>query len=205
MIVVVDYGAGNIGSILNMFKRLGADVCASSDPCVIENASKLILPGVGSFDYGMKKLLESGIVDVLNKKVLVDKIPILGICLGVQLMTQCSEEGELPGLGWFQARTVKFSFSERQGHLKIPNMGWIDTSFKKRSKIFDYGDEEYRYYYVHSYHLLSEIESDVLCTANYAYEFVSGLEKGNIYGLQFHPEKSHKFGMKIFKNFIDKI
>jgi glutamine amidotransferase len=205
MIVVIDYGAGNIGSILNMFKRLGTDIISSSDPSIIENATKLILPGVGSFDYGVKKLTESGIVDVLNKKVLVDKTPILGICLGVQLMTQCSEEGDLAGLGWFQARTVKFSFSEQQAQLKIPNMGWLDTSFKKNSKIYNHGEEEYRYYHVHSFHLSTEFDSDILCTANYGYEFVSGLEKDNIIGLQFHPEKSHKFGMKIFKNFIDKV
>lgn len=205
MIVVVDYGAGNIGSILNMFKRLGADIVSSSEPSVIEKATKLILPGVGSFDQGMRKLLESGVVEILNKKVLVDKIPILGICLGVQLMTKGSEEGELDGLGWFEAKTIKFCFKEQQANLKIPHMGWNDTFFKKDSKIFNLGEEEYRYYYVHSYHLSTDIDSDILSTAFYGYEFVSGLERENIIGLQFHPEKSHKFGMKIFKNFIDKI
>lgn len=202
MIVVVDYGAGNIGSILNMFKRLGANIVASSEPSTIENATKLVLPGVGSFDQGMRKLIESGVVEILNKKVLVDKTPILGICLGVQLMTKGSEEGQLPGLGWFEAKTIKFSFKEQQVKLKIPHMGWSDTFFKKHSNIFNINEEEHRYYYVHSYHLSTNIESDVLSTAFYGYEFVSGLERDNIIGLQFHPEKSHKFGMEIFNNFI---
>jgi glutamine amidotransferase len=202
MIVVVDYGAGNIGSILNMFKRLGADIVASSEPSVIDNATKLVLPGVGSFDQGMRKLNESGVVEILNKKVLVDKTPILGICLGVQLMTKGSAEGQLPGLGWFDAKTIKFSFKEQQVKLKIPHMGWNDTFFKKHSNIFNINDEEHRYYYVHSYHLSTNIECDVLSTAFYGYEFVSGLERDNIIGLQFHPEKSHKFGMEIFNNFI---
>jgi glutamine amidotransferase len=202
MIVVIDYGAGNIGSILNMFKRLGANIVASSEPSVIENATKLVLPGVGSFDQGMRKLNESGVVEILNKKVLVDKTPILGICLGVQLMTKGSEEGQLPGLGWFEAKTIKFSFKEQQVKLKIPHMGWNDTFFKKHSKIFNFNVEEYRYYYVHSFHLSTKIASDVLSTAFYGYEFVSGLERDNIIGLQFHPEKSHKFGMEIFNNFI---
>jgi glutamine amidotransferase len=202
MIVVIDYGAGNIGSILNMFKRLGANIVASSEPSVIENATKLVLPGVGSFDQGMRKLNESGVVEILNKKVLVDKTPILGICLGVQLMTKGSEEGQLPGLGWFEAKTIKFSFKEQQVKLKIPHMGWNDTFFKKHSKIFNFNVDEYRYYYVHSFHLSTKIDSDVLSTAFYGYEFVSGLERDNIIGLQFHPEKSHKFGMEIFNNFI---
>lgn len=205
MIVVIDYGAGNIGSILNMFRRIGADIVASSDPLIINNATKLVLPGVGSFDFGMKKLIESGIIDVLNKKVLIDKTPILGICLGVQLMTQGSEEGDMPGLGWFKAKTVKFSFSEQQADIKIPHMGWNETFFKKYSNIYNKDEDEYRYYYVHSYHLSTEVFSDILCTANYGFEFVSGLERDNIVGLQFHPEKSHNFGMKIFKNFIEKI
>jgi glutamine amidotransferase len=205
MIVVVDYGAGNIGSIINMFKRLGAQAIASSDEKVIAQATKLILPGVGSFDYGMNKLIESGVIDILNKKVLVDKTPILGICLGVQLMTEGSEEGSIPGLGWFNARTVKFDLNSRNLSLKIPHMGWNDTFLQKESKYFNIDDDEYRYYYVHSYHLLAEDEKDILTTCEYGYEFVSGLEKDNITGLQFHPEKSHKFGMRILKNFIEKI
>lgn len=205
MIVVIDYGAGNIGSIINMLKRLGVQVEASSNPEVISRAAKLILPGVGSFDYGMNKLIESGLIDILNRKVLVEKTPILGICLGVQLMTKGSEEGTIPGLSWFNAKSVKFDLKEHDSRLKIPHMGWSDTFLKKESKFFNSDDEEYRYYYVHSYHLVAEDEEDILTTCKYGYEFVSGLEKENITGLQFHPEKSHKFGMRILKNFIENI
>jgi glutamine amidotransferase len=205
MIIVIDYGAGNIGSVINMLRRLGADAQSSSSPTVINQATKLILPGVGSFDYGMSKLIESGVIDTLNRKVLVDKTPILGICLGVQLMTKGSEEGIMPGLGWFNAKTVKFDLKDEDARLKIPHMGWNDTFLKKESKYFNNDDEEYRYYYVHSYHLLAEDKSDILTTAKYGYEFVSGLEKDNITGLQFHPEKSHKFGMRILKNFIENV
>lgn len=205
MIVVIDYGAGNIGSILNMFKRLGAEIIASADADVIGSAEKLLLPGVGSFDSGMSKLHESGVVEVLHRKVLQERTPILGVCLGVQLMTKGSEEGVMPGLGWFDARTVKFNFENEAAHLKIPHMGWRDTIIKKPSRLFNPDDEEYRYYYVHSFHLVPENPDDVLTTAVYGYEFVSGLERGNIMGVQYHPEKSHKFGMRIFKNFLEKV
>lgn len=205
MVIVIDYGVGNIGSIINMFKRLGVEVETSSQPELIEKASKLILPGVGSFDLGMRKLNESGVAEILQKKVLVDKIPILGICLGVQLMTKGSEEGVLPGLGWFDAQTIKFRFTEEHKRERVPHMGWRDTIIKKQSKLFNLNDEEYRYYYVHSYHLLPKNEEDILTTARYGYEFVSGLEKDNMMGLQFHPEKSHKYGMRVFKNFINDI
>lgn len=204
MIVVIDYGAGNLGSIINMLKRLGSEAVISSEVEVIKKASKLILPGVGSFDYGMQQLIDSGLIGVLNKKVLEDRTPILGVCLGVQLMTNGSEEGNLEGLKWFDAKTVKFSF-EKDSKLKIPHMGWNDTFVAKKSKLFDEIEDEYRFYYVHSYHLKPNNESDILTVAKYGYEFVSGLERENIYGVQFHPEKSHKFGMRVFKNFIEKI
>ncbi len=203
MIVIIDYGAGNIGSIINMLKKLGTEVSASNDAEVINKADKLLLPGVGSFDSGISKLQQSGVIEVLNKKVLADKTPILGICLGVQLMTKGSEEGVLPGLGWFDATTVKFKLTDASARLKIPHMGWTDTVIKKPSRLFNMDDEEYRYYYVHSYHLLPNNATDILTTAVYGYEFVSGLERENIMGVQFHPEKSHKFGMRLFKNFIE--
>ncbi|HPH99335.1 MAG TPA: imidazole glycerol phosphate synthase subunit HisH [Chitinophagaceae bacterium] len=205
MITVIDYGAGNIGSIVNMFKRLGAATITTSDPVCIKEASKLVLPGVGSFDVGISKLKESGLVEILNQKVIEEKIPILGICLGVQLMTKGSEEGNLPGLGWFNAETIKFKFDDLQTKLKIPHMGWADTIVKKASPLFSANEEEHRYYYVHSYHLSANNENDILVKAHYGYEFAAGLEKENIMGVQFHPEKSHKFGMRLFKNFIDNI
>lgn len=202
MITIVDYGAGNIGSILNMIKKIGGEAQVSSDESVIEQAQKLILPGVGSFDFGMQQLTNSGLIDVLNKKVLVDKVPILGICLGVQLFTKGSAEGDLKGLGWIDAETVKFDF-ESDRTLKIPHMGWNTIKVLKDSKIFKEMYEESRFYFVHSYHLKCNDQADALTVSSYGYPFVSGLEKNNIIGFQFHPEKSHKYGMRILKNFIE--
>lgn len=203
MIVIIDYGAGNIGSIINMIKRIGYQALQSSDPEVIKNAEKLILPGVGAFDLGMSKLKESGLIDLLNDLVLNQKKPILGICLGVQLMTKGSEEGNIAGLGWFNAFTKKFDFGENPKNFKIPHMGWNTTFVKKNSCLFEDNDESLRYYHVHSYHLVAENQNDVLTSAKYGYEFVTGLQSENIYGVQYHPEKSHKYGMKLLKNFIE--
>ncbi len=207
MIVIINYGAGNIGSIVNMFKRIGEKVSISTSPEDILNADKLILPGVGSFDYGMKQLHELGYVDLLNRVVLEKKVPILGVCLGAQLMTKSSEEGLLPGLGWFNAVTVNF-FKSKQSKtegLKIPHMGWSNTFICKETKLFNDLVSERRFYYVHSYHIDTDLQDEVLCTANYGYNFIAGLQKENIYCVQFHPEKSHKFGMELFNNFAKNI
>lgn len=199
-VVIIDYGLGNLLSVKNMFKKIGVDATISSDFSVIKDAPKLLLPGVGAFDYGMQKIKDSGLQEVLNQKVLIDKTPILGICLGLQIMTKSSEEGVLPGLGWFNAVTKKFRLDDSS--LKVPHMGWNEISIKKQSKLLDGMYDDARFYFVHSYHLDSQEASDVLLTARYGYDFVCGLEKENILGVQFHPEKSHKFGMKLLSNFI---
>lgn len=199
-VVIIDYGLGNLLSVKNMFKKIGVDATISSDFSVIKDAPKLLLPGVGAFDYGMQKIKDSGLQEVLNQKVLIDKTPILGICLGLQIMTKSSEEGVLPGLGWFNAVTKKFRLDDSS--LKVPHMGWNEISIKKQSKLLDGMYDDARFYFVHSYHLDSQDASDVLLTARYGYDFVCGLEKENIIGVQFHPEKSHKFGMKLLSNFI---
>jgi len=199
-VVIIDYGLGNLLSVKNMFKKIGVDATISSDFSVIKDAPKLLLPGVGAFDYGMQKIKDSGLQEVLNQKVLIDKTPILGICLGLQIMTKSSEEGVLPGLGWFNAVTKKFRLDDSS--LKVPHMGWNEISIKKQSKLLDGMYDDARFYFVHSYHLDSQDASDVLLTARYGYDFVCGLEKDNILGVQFHPEKSHKFGMKLLSNFI---
>lgn len=200
MITIIDYGAGNIGSIENMIKRVGGEAKISSLKEDILNAEKLILPGVGSFDYGMNKLNESGITDALQEKVINQKTPILGICLGMQLMTQKSEEGKLPGLGWFDAEVKKFIPTEKK--YKVPHMGWNLIDIKKQSPLFNEEEIERRFYFVHSYYVSSNKKEEVLTETNYINTFVSGLSKDNIFGLQFHPEKSHKFGMEIIKNFV---
>ena len=199
MIVIVDYGLGNHGSIKNMFKYLDIrDVKISSDPSEINNADKVILPGVGSFDNGMKNITKLGLIDVLNKKALVDKVPFLGICLGMQLMTKCSEEGELKGLGWFDAVTKKFNISE---DLKVPHMGWNYVKSVNDTNYFLKNDKKYRFYFVHSYYVKSNDPSDVLFETNYGTPFHSAIQKNNIIGMQFHPEKSLHFGMDILEIF----
>ena len=199
MIVIIDYGLGNIASISNMFRKLGIEAVISSDLDIINDAEKLILPGVGAFDEGMRQLSSYGFLDILNKKVLEEKTPILGICLGVQLFTKSSEEGKIDGLGWINVETKRFNFSNKD--LKIPHMGWNSVEQKKSSKLFNDVHENPRFYFVHSYHLACSNQQDVLATSDYGFEFVSAVEVGNIYGVQFHPEKSHKFGMRLLKNF----
>lgn len=200
MITIIDYGMGNLGSINNMIKKIGHKSIITSDIKEIQKATKLILPGVGSFDNGIKNLTELGIKEILNQKVLEDKIPIMGICLGMQLMTQNSEEGNLPGLGWIEASAKKFISDS----LKVPHMGWNTIKHEKTSRLFDEYDTEKRYYFVHSYYVESTHNCDILTTTNYTHYFVSSFEKENIIGVQFHPEKSHRFGMDLFKKFAEK-
>jgi glutamine amidotransferase len=202
MITIIDYGMGNLGSIANMLRKIGADSVIASDPAIIERAQKLILPGVGAFDSGMANLNERNLVDILNKKVLLDKIPILGLCLGMQLLTQKSQEGKSQGLGWIEAETVKFGFNPKETGLKIPHMGWNNIQVYREHPLFARLDKDSRFYHVHSYHVLCS-ESDVIATTFYGYSFVSAIARGNILGVQFHPEKSHKFGISLLKNFVE--
>jgi imidazole glycerol-phosphate synthase subunit HisH len=200
-IVIVDYGAGNLRSIQNMLRRLGRDSEITSDPGVVARASKLILPGVGKFDFGMRQLEERGLKSALDKRVLGDGAPLLGICLGAQLLTRGSEEGDLPGLGWIAARTVRFDPAKAApATIRIPHMGWADTAFVGDHPIAA-GLEKPRFYYVHSYHIEPEDETDVLARAEHGYAFVAGVARGNVLGVQFHPEKSHRFGMTLLNNF----
>lgn len=202
MIAIVDYGMGNLGSIKNMLRKIGAQAIITSDPQEIIKAEKLILPGVGSFDSGIKNLTQLGLIEVLNQRVLNDKVPILGVCLGIQLMTNESDEGEMGGLGWFDAKTIKFNTKVVEEKLLLPNIGWRDVLLNKPSKLYKDMYEDPRFYFVHTYHLVSNNPSDVSMSANYGYDYVVGLERDNILGVQFHPEKSHKFGMKLYENFI---
>lgn len=203
MITIINYNAGNIKSIQNMLKRIGAKSCISADAEEIEQAEKLILPGVGHFDYGMRNLQESGLIGVLNKKVVADKVPLLGICLGAQLLGNKSEEGIIPGLGWIDMQVVKFDENKLPKNLKIPHMSWNEIIIKKQSELLAGLNNESRFYFVHSYHMKCNDENDVLANTNYGYEFTSAVEKDNIYGVQFHPEKSHKFGMRLLENFVN--
>lgn len=202
MITIIDYGCGNLGSIQNMIKKIGAQSIISSDKEAIANAQKLILPGVGSFDTGISNLHERGLWEILNKKVQVEKTPILGICLGMQLMTNGSQEGKLPGLGWIDAKTIRFNFGNTTIKRTIPNMGWNYIAIQKQSTLFNDMYENPKFYFVHSYYVMCNNAEDKLATADYGITYDCAFEKGNIYGVQFHPEKSHKYGMKLLQNFI---
>lgn len=202
MFVIVDYGVGNLASIKNMLKKAGSDAIISSEENAILDADKLILPGVGAFDTCVEKLQQSGLLDAINKKVLQEKVPVLGVCVGMQLLTAGSEEGELPGLGWIKGRVVKFKQSQLAPGTKIPHMGWTNVSLNKPSRLFEDMHEDPRFYFVHSYHAELADMDNALLLANYGYSFVAAVEHNNIIGVQFHPEKSHKFGLKLFSNFI---
>lgn len=202
MITIVDYKTGNIGSIQNILKRIGETSIITSDKDLISKAQKLILPGVGSFDTGMKNLIHLDLIDTLNQKVIIEETPVLGICLGMQLLSKCSEEGILPGLGWIDGETKRFNFLNTAEY-KIPHMGWNYVKLHKPSSLFNEMTDDSRFYFVHSFFFKANSPTDILTSTNYEMEFTSAVEKGNIIGVQFHPEKSHKFGMKLLKNFID--
>jgi imidazole glycerol-phosphate synthase subunit HisH len=200
MITIVNYGMGNLGSLNNMFKKLGIQALVTDKFTDLQNASKIILPGVGAFDNAMINLKQLDFLEILNQKALVEKIPILGICLGMQLLTQRSEEGTCQGLGWFKGKTIKFNLPEE---LKIPHMGWNSINIKRSNPLLKDLDNKSRFYFVHSYHVTCDDPTNILTTTSYGINFISMIQHQNIYGAQFHPEKSHRFGMQLLKNFSD--
>ncbi len=201
MITIINYGMGNLGSLVNMFKRIGVKATIESDPDVIKKAKKLILPGVGAFDTAMSTINNApGLREVLDQKVLVENTPILGICLGMQLLTRSSEEGSLPGLGWIHGETIRFPKSD---NLKVPHMGWNVALPNSPSILTKELVDEPRYYFVHSYRVHVDDPEHSLMRTHYGIDFDSAIGRDNIFGVQFHPEKSHRFGMQILKNFAE--
>jgi glutamine amidotransferase len=201
VITVVDYGAGNIGSVLNMIRKVGGQAVASAQPDELQSAKKVLLPGVGSFDNAMIKLERLGLVEPL-RDCAASGVPLFGICLGMQLLAYGSEEGALPGLGLIPGRVRRFSFSAEQSALKIPHMGWNQVLACKNPPLAQGLETGARFYFVHSYHYECEDQADELFKTHYGYDFISGVQRGNVMGVQFHPEKSHRFGMQLFRNFI---
>lgn len=196
MIVILDYGLGNLGSIRNMLRKLGQEVRIAQNPDLIPQATHLILPGVGSFDSGMRNLQTSGFIPVLADCVLRRQTPLLGICLGMQLLTESSEEGSEPGLGWIGSRTRRFS----SGSLKVPHMGW-NRVYPQPDAFWGAAEcEEWRFYFVHSFHL--EDTDRAIGYTEYGVRFPSVIRSGNILACQFHPEKSHRYGMRFFQAFL---
>ena len=204
LIVVIDYGIGNVNSILNMLKKIGANAILSGKLEEVERADKLILPGVGSFDYGMTKLSESGLLEIVKRHAIEKKKPLLGICLGMQMLGRNSEEGILPGLGLIPFETKKFKLNDSE--LRIPHMGWDLSEVCIENDELMLGIKETpRYDFVHSYHAVCDNKENELMRCNYGYSFTSAVKNGNIYGVQFHPEKSHKFGMALLENFVKRV
>ena len=200
MVAIINYGLGNLGSIANMLKVIGEKSVITAEKNEIEAADRIILPGVGAFDAGMERLAEAGLVDVLREQALEKKKPILGICLGMQLLGRKSEEGRLEGLGLIPFDNIRFRLEESD--LKVPHMGWDIVTFQQKNPLLEEIEGIQRYYFVHSYHARCDAPENVLMTCDYGYEFAAAVVQDNIYGVQFHPEKSHDFGMALLSNFV---
>ena len=198
MITIVDYGMGNLGSIRSMLRRIGVRSTITGDPDEIARAEKVLLPGVGRFDAAMRQIADRGLREVLDRKALDERVPTLGICLGMQLITRGSEEGDVTGLGWVDAAARRFPGG---GGLKVPHMGWNLVRPTRSSALTDGLPEESRFYFVHSYFVRTDRPADTVLTAEYGVTFAAALEADNIFGAQFHPEKSHRFGMQLLANF----
>lgn len=203
MIVIVDYGVGNLGSVENMLRHLGIAATRSADPDVVRSAERLLLPGVGAFDRGMHNLRASGLLGALEEAVRNRGAPLLGICLGMQLLVERSDEGVEPGLGWIPGAARRFEFPQGNSRLKVPHMGWNTVRATANSPLLRRVPEDARFYFVHSYHVVPVRPADMILEATYGVPFAAGIARENVYGVQFHPEKSHRFGMRLLESFAE--
>lgn len=198
-VAIIDYATGNAGALLALFKRLRIHACLTREPAVIQKASKIILPGVGAFDHAMRSLAQHNLIPVLRERVLTQKTPLLGICLGAQILGHTSEEGSCPGLGWLDMETKKFSTHD----VRVPHIGWQEIQPKKASALLEQMAPDARFYFVHSYYMACNNPVDILAQGVYGHDFVCAVSRDNIHGVQFHPEKSHRFGEVLLKNFAN--
>ena len=201
MITILDYGSGNLNAIRNIYERLNIPFEFADTKEQIQKSDHIILPGVGAFDETVSTLQNKGFIKVLNEKVLEEKVPILGICVGMQMMADSSEEGVLSGLGWIRGKVKKFDKSLIVGKPKIPHLGWNSIEITKECPLFKNVNSEVGFYFVHSYYYECADEANVVCKTEYGKVFHSAINRGNIYGVQFHPEKSHDNGIQLLKNF----
>ena len=202
MIAIIDYGCGNTYAFINAFKRLNMPAIVAKTVDELENANKIILPGVGSFDYVMQSFNSSGLRRIVEKKVIEENISVLGVCAGMQIFAEESDEGNEKGLGWVNGKIRLFDTRNIKHETKLPHMGW-NTIMPKKSLLFDKINDESRFYFVHSYYFDNSKNEDMISTTNYGGIFTSSVNKNNIYGVQFHPEKSHQNGLQILKNFAE--
>ncbi len=200
MLAIVNYGVGNLASIFNMFKKIGVESVIADKPAQIENADKIILPGIGAFDHCMQQFNHSGLRPIVENSVFNKNIPVLGVCVGCQMLMESSEEGSEKGLAWLKGNVVRFRKEKLPQNCKVPHMGWTDVRPVNNGIIYN-GISEPRFYFVHSYHVMADDVSDVTGFSEYGYEFTASVGKNHIQGVQFHPEKSHKFGMQLYTNF----
>ena len=201
MITLVDYGLGNIQAFVNIYKRLGIPCCIAKDADHLLEASCLILPGVGAFDWAMQQLEASGMRMALDDLVLNQNVPVLGICVGMQIMSNHSEEGKLAGLGWIQGEVKQFDSSLFSAKTSLPHMGWNDINPKVHPLFANILDP--RFYFLHSYYFSPEMPDQILAEAHYGKHFAASVGNKNIFGVQFHPEKSHHWGVQLLKNFAE--
>jgi glutamine amidotransferase len=203
MITIVDYGLGNIRAFLNVYHRLNIKAKTATTAAELSGASKVILPGVGSFDDAMRRLTESGMREALDELALRQGIPILGVCVGMQMLAHGSDEGQLPGLGWIAGRVRKLESRPSAAALPVPHMGWNDVRPVAESRLFDQLETQARFYFLHSYYFDCDRDDDQLAVASYGEDFACAAHAGNIFGVQFHPEKSHHFGARLLQNFAE--
>lgn len=203
MITIVNYGLGNIQAIANIYNRLGVAVRVASTDKELADAQRIILPGVGSFDWAMLLLNQSGMRERLDELVTLKGCPVLGICVGMQMMAKCSDEGEAVGLGWIDAEVKKFDETAFTQKTHLPHMGWNDVVPQQSGGLFAGLETDARFYFLHSYYFSPHNSDEVLTITDYNGRYASGVRRGNVYGVQFHPEKSHQWGIQLLKNFSE--